>query len=122
MIKSELIELIKNKGARVGVIGLGYVGLPLATEFANKNFKVTGFEVDAVKVGKLNAGESYIGDVKAQQIKDIVAAGHLQATTDFDQLKDCDAIIICVPTPLRKTKEPDISFILSAAEEIRKRL
>ncbi len=122
MIKTELIELIRNKRARIGVIGLGYVGLPLATEFAGKEFNVTGFEVDAHKVATLNAGESYIGDVKAQIIKDTVDAGHLKATTDFDHLKECDAIIICVPTPLRKTKEPDISFILSAAEEIKQRL
>jgi UDP-N-acetyl-D-glucosamine dehydrogenase len=122
MIKTELIDLIKDRRARIGVIGLGYVGLPLAAEFASKGFNVTGFEVDTGKVAKLTAGESYIGDVKAQLIKDTVATGHLKATTDFEQLKDCDAIIICVPTPLRKTKEPDISFILSAAEEIRKRL
>lgn len=122
MIKTELIDLIQNKGAHIGVIGLGYVGLPLATEFAGKKFNVTGFEVDAHKVALLNAGESYIGDVKAQIIKDTVDAGHLKASTDFDYLKECDAIIICVPTPLRKTKEPDISFILSAAEEIKQRL
>jgi UDP-N-acetyl-D-glucosamine dehydrogenase len=122
MIKNEIINLIKNKSARVGVIGLGYVGLPLATEFASKGFNVTGFEVDTAKVAKLNAGESYIGDVKAKIINDTVAAGRLTATTDFDQLRECDAIVICVPTPLRKTKEPDISFILAAAEEIKKRL
>src|ERR1044071_3933238 len=122
MIKNELISLIKDKSARVGVIGLGYVGLPLATEFATKGLRATGFEVDASKVEKINSGESYIGDVKSESIKLNVDTGRLSATTDFGELKNCDAIIICVPTPLRKTKEPDVSYILAAAEEIQKRL
>lgn len=122
MINIELLKLIENKSARVGVIGLGYVGLPLATEFAGKGFKAIGFEVDQDKVAKINSGESYIGDVPSNLIKEPVSAGRLSATTDFDQLNDCDAIIICVPTPLRKTKEPDVSYILAAAEEIKKRL
>ena len=122
MIKTELINLITEKRARVGVIGLGYVGLPLATEFASKGFSAIGFEVDANKVEQINSGQSYIGDVASESIKEIVDAGRLKATTDFDHLKDCDAIIICVPTPLRKTKEPDVSFILAAAEEIKNRL
>jgi UDP-N-acetyl-D-glucosamine dehydrogenase len=122
MIKSEIIRLLENKSVRVGVIGLGYVGLPLATEFAGKGLKATGFEVDESKVARINAGESYIGDVDSSLVKEMVEAGRLSATTDFDTLKDCDAIIICVPTPLRKTKEPDVSFILAAADEIKKRL
>jgi UDP-N-acetyl-D-glucosamine dehydrogenase len=122
MIKNEIITLLENKSARVGVIGLGYVGLPLATEFAGKGFKATGFEVDESKAARINAGESYIGDVESSLVKDMVDAGCLRATTDFDELKDCDAVIICVPTPLRKTKEPDVSYILAAAEEIKKRL
>src|SRR5213080_976457 len=122
MIKDELINLIKDKHARVGVIGLGYVGLPLATEFAGKGLRATGFEVDATKVAKINSGESYIGDVKSETIKQNVDTDRLSATTDFGELKDCDAIIICVPTPLRKTKEPDVSYILAAAEQIRKNL
>src|SRR5712664_3908070 len=122
MIKNEIINLIKDQRARVGVIGLGYVGLPLATEFARGGFNAVGFEVDEGKVAEINAGRSYIGDVSPQLVKTSVDAGCLQATTDFDHLKDCDAIIICVPTPLRKTKEPDVSFILAAAEEIKKRL
>src|ERR1041385_1728769 len=105
MIKNELISLIKDKHARVGVIGLGYVGLPLATEFASKGFNAIGFEVDSNKVEQINSGQSYIGDVASESIKEAVDAGRLKATTDFDHLKDCDAIIICVPTPLRKTKE-----------------
>jgi len=122
MIKNELIDLIKDKGARVGVIGLGYVGLPLATEFATAGIRATGFEVDETKVAEINAGRSYIADVSSDTIKESVDAARLSATTDFDLLKECDAIIICVPTPLRKTKEPDVSFILAAAEEIKKRL
>jgi len=122
MIKNDLISLIKDKSARVGVIGLGYVGLPLATEFASQGFNAIGFEVDSNKVEQINSGQSYIGDVASNSIKETVDAGRLKATTDFDHLKDCDAIIICVPTPLRKTKEPDVSFILAAAEEIKKRL
>jgi len=122
MIKNEIINLIKDKRARVGVVGLGYVGLPLATEFGRNGFQATGFEVDERKAATINSGETYIGDVDSNLVKELVDAGRLRATTDFDQLKDCDAIIICVPTPLRKTKEPDVSFILAAAEEIKKRL
>jgi len=122
MIKNEIVNLIKERRARVGVIGLGYVGLPLATEFAGKGFKAIGFEVDESKAAQINAGRSYIGDVASEVIKKSVDSGHLRATTDFDHLKECDAIIICVPTPLRKTKEPDVSFIMAAAEEIQKRL
>jgi UDP-N-acetyl-D-glucosamine dehydrogenase len=122
MIKNEFINLVNEKRARVGVIGLGYVGLPLVTEFARNGIHGIGFEVDETKAAKINSGESYIGDVPSSQIKELVDAGKLQATTDFDHLKDCDAIIICVPTPLRKTKEPDVSFIMAAAEEIKKRV
>ena len=118
MIKNELINSIKNQRARVGVIGLGYVGLPLVTEFARGGFNGTGFEVDTEKAAKINGGDSYIGDVESSQVKELVDNGKLHATTNFDHLKDCDAIIICVPTPLRKTKEPDVSYILAAAEEI----
>jgi UDP-N-acetyl-D-glucosamine dehydrogenase len=122
LIKTQLIELINAQRARVAVIGLGYVGLPLATEFASRGFTVTGFEVDDKKAAEMNAGRSYIGDVDSEMIKQSVDAGRLSATTDFSQLKECDAIIICVPTPLRKTKEPDVSFILAAAEEVKKQL
>src|ERR1051326_7828885 len=122
MIKDELINLIKERRARVGVIGLGYVGLPLATEFAAKGLSVVGFEVDEKKTAEINAGRSYIGDVGSDFIRQSIDTGRLRATTDFDLLQECDAIIICVPTPLRKTKEPDISYILAAADEIKKRL
>jgi UDP-N-acetyl-D-glucosamine dehydrogenase len=122
MIKNEITRLIKDKRARVGVVGLGYVGLPLLTEFAGKGYDSIGFEVDEGKASQINAGQSYIGDVASSLVKELVDAGRLRATTAFDHLKECDAIIICVPTPLRKTKEPDVSFILAAAEEIKKRL
>ena len=122
MIKNEIINLITGQRARVGVIGLGYVGLPLLTEFAGKGYHTIGFEVDERKAAQINAGHSYIGDVDSSVVKGLVDAGRLRATTDFDHLKECDAIIICVPTPLRKTKEPDVSFILAAAEAIKQRL
>src|SRR2546423_187854 len=121
-MKNELISRITNKQAHVGVIGLGYVGLPLIVEFASKGFTGTGFEVDEAKANKINEGVSYIGDVSSQRLKQVVDAKRLRATTHFDHLSECDAIIICVPTPLRKTKEPDVSYILAAAEQITKRL
>src|SRR5258708_3068960 len=122
MIKNEIIDLIKDKRARVGVVGLGYVGLPLATEFARNGFKIIGFEVDERKAERINAGETYISEVDEWLVKESVKGRRLRATTDFANLKECDATIICVPTPLRKTKEPDVSFILAAAEEIKKHL
>lgn len=121
-MKNELIKLITDKKARIGVIGLGYVGLPLLVEFAARGFKGTGFEVDDRKANQINSGNSYIGDVQSAKVKELVAAERLHATTDFNHLSDCDAIIICVPTPLRKTKEPDVSYILAAAEQIKARL
>ncbi|MEJ7711416.1 MAG: nucleotide sugar dehydrogenase [Pyrinomonadaceae bacterium] len=122
MIKNELIKSIAEKRARIGVIGLGYVGLPLAVEFAQKGLHATGFEVDERKAALINAGESYIGDVPSSAVKELIDAKMLRATTDFSHLKDCDCIIICVPTPLRKTKEPDVSYILAASSEIAQRL
>jgi UDP-N-acetyl-D-glucosamine dehydrogenase len=122
MIKEQLTKLITQKGAHIGVIGLGYVGLPLLVEFAANGFQGTGFEVDQSKADQINEGRSYIGDVPAERVKQLVAEKRLRATTNFDDLSKCDAIIICVPTPLRKTKEPDVSYILAAAEQIQKRL
>src|SRR5256714_1525231 len=122
MVKEEIKNLINAKRARVGVIGLGYVGLPLAVEFARRGFPATGFEVDSKKADSINRGESYIGDISSDVLGEVVRGERLHATTDFDELSSCDAIIIGVPTPLRKTKEPDISYILAAATEIQSRL
>ena len=122
MVKEEIEGLIESGRARVGVIGLGYVGLPLAVEFARRGLRATGFEVDSAKAASVNRGESYIGDVPAAALKEAVSSERLRATTDFGELAGCDCIVICVPTPLRKTKEPDISYILAAAGEIRRRL
>jgi UDP-N-acetyl-D-glucosamine dehydrogenase len=118
MLKNQLIDLINNRNARIGVIGLGYVGLPLIVEFAMKGFDCIGFEVDESKADKVNQGGSYIVDVPAENVQRCVASGKLAATTDFSRLAECDVIIICVPTPLRKTKDPDMSYILKAGEEI----
>lgn len=120
--KHNLLEKIASRTARVGVIGLGYVGLPLVVEFAENGFESTGFEVDARKAEILNRGESYIPDVPTSEVARCVAANKLKATTDFSQLKDQDIIIICVPTPLRKTKDPDVSYILAASEKIKETL
>jgi len=122
MIKNEIKQRITDKKARVGVIGLGYVGLPLVVEYANKGFEGIGFEVDERKAKQINSGVSYIGDVPSGRVKEMVSQKRLRATTDFSHLAECDAIIICVPTPLRKTKEPDVSYILAAAEQITKNL
>ncbi|MCU1267015.1 MAG: nucleotide sugar dehydrogenase [Acidobacteria bacterium] len=122
MIKQELTRLVTEKGATVGVIGLGYVGLPLVVEFARNGFNAIGFEVDQSKADRINAGESYIGDIDSGAVKELVNDKRLRATTDFTDLQACDAIIICVPTPLRKTKEPDISYIMAAADQIKLRL
>jgi UDP-N-acetyl-D-glucosamine dehydrogenase len=115
---NELKSKIENKKANIGIIGQGYVGLPLAVEFAKAGFKVTGFDTDDKKVSSINKGVSYIMDVPAKDVKELVNSGKLKATTDTKLLNKMDTIIICVPTPLRKTKEPDISYILSASEAI----
>src|SRR5258705_7331688 len=101
---NHLLDRIRSRQAKVGVIGLGYVGLPLAVEFARAGFDVTGFDVDANKTAQINAGRSYIPDVAASDLADQVHAGRLRATTDMQALGDMDAIDICVPTPLRKTR------------------
>lgn len=113
-----LKDRIVEKKSRIGVIGLGYVGLPLAVEFAKKGFEVVGIDVDAARVGILNKKRSYILDVTNEDIRAIVEAGLFYATSDYKVVKKLDVIIICVPTPLRKTKEPDISYIVNATESI----
>lgn len=113
-----LKERITNRTAKVGVIGLGYVGLPLAVEFAAAGFDVTGIDVQASKVEQFNAGHSYVKDVADSTIGPLVRSGKLRATTDFSVITELDTIDICVPTPLRKTKDPDMSFVVSATEQI----
>jgi UDP-N-acetyl-D-glucosamine dehydrogenase len=115
-----LIEKLHGKEARVAILGLGYVGLPLAVVFGEAGFNVTGIDPDARKVDSLNKGVSYIPDVETDAIAALVKSGNLTATTDFSVLKDMDAVSICVPTPLRKTGDPDMSYILSATEELAK--
>ena len=117
-----LKDSIRNRTARVGVIGLGYVGLPLAVEFAKNGFDVTGFDVDVSKVEEINAGRSYILDVKTEDVADSVRAGRLRATTDMSHLRQMDVIDICVPTPLRKTKDPDLSYVVQAVDAVKAHL
>ncbi|MBO8151815.1 MAG: nucleotide sugar dehydrogenase [Candidatus Marinimicrobia bacterium] len=116
----DLKEKIKNKSAKVGIIGLGYVGLPLAMEFAKEGFSVVGIDVSREKVDKLNQGENYIIDVNDNDLKWAIEKRLFRATTDYSVIKNVDAISICVPTPLRKTKDPDVSFIIAATEELAK--
>jgi UDP-N-acetyl-D-glucosamine dehydrogenase len=113
-----LSHKIAGKRARVGIVGLGYVGLPLAVEFAKAGFSVTGIDISAEKVNRVNAGDSYIGDIPSETLAPLVASGRLRATTDFSAVLELDTINICVPTPLRKTKDPDMSFIVSSCQEI----
>ena len=121
-MKEQLLNKIKNKDIIVGVVGLGYVGLPLAVEKAKAGFKTIGFDVQKKKVDMVNEGVNYIGDVVDDDLKRIVEAGMLQATSDFSFVKDVDFIAICVPTPLDKHQQPDISYVRSSAEEIAKHM
>jgi UDP-N-acetyl-D-glucosamine dehydrogenase len=112
----ELLQRIADKRARIGIIGLGYVGLPLAVEFARAGFHVVGYDVDERKTSALNKGVSYIPDVPTEHVAEIVKAGRFHATTDSAALADVDVIDICVPTPLRKTKDPDMTYVVQAVE------
>ena len=118
--KDALIEKLQNKTASVAVLGLGYVGLPFATVFAEAGFNVVGIDPDVSKIEKLNEGVSYIQDVPTELVARLVENGKLKATTDFSALTDADAVSICVPTPLRKTGDPDLSFILAVTSELAK--
>src|SRR5512147_781934 len=119
-IKETLIKNLKEKKARIGILGLGYVGLPLAVVFAEAGFHVTGIDPDSRKADSVNKGVSYIPDVKTEAVAKLVTSGYLTATTEFSILKEMDAVSICVPTPLRQTGDPDMSFILSATDELAK--
>jgi UDP-N-acetyl-D-glucosamine dehydrogenase len=118
MAAETLLERIVARSTRIGIIGLGYVGLPLAVEFAKAGFEVVGFDVDASKVSQINAGRSYIPDVSTSELSAVVAGGKLTATTDMTRLGEMDVVDICVPTPLRKTKDPDLSYIVKAVEAV----
>jgi UDP-N-acetyl-D-glucosamine dehydrogenase len=122
MTTMNLLDRIRSKQAKVGVIGLGYVGLPLAVEFARAGFHVSAIDVDAGKVARINQGDSYIPDVPAAELAAVVKAGLLRATSEFDALQDVDVIDICVPTPLRKTRDPDLSFVVRAVEAVARHL
>ena len=121
-MKNKLLKKIREKEIQVGVVGLGYVGLPLAVEKAKAGFKTIGFDVQKQKVDMVNAGHNYIGDVVDSDLKKLVDAGTLSATTDFSFIRDVDFIAICVPTPLDKHQEPDISYVKYSAEAIAKYL
>ena len=118
----QLKKKFQDRTVKAGVVGLGYVGLPLAVEFAKEGIHVTGIDLDARKTEAITAGRSYIQDVSTESLAPLVASGHLRATTDFAIIHELDTINICVPTPLRKTKDPDMSFIDAASREIAKYL
>jgi len=115
---STLLEKIKSKVAKVGVIGLGYVGLPLAVEKAKAGFCVLGFDIQPEKVDKINRGENYIGDVVPEELFTLSQNGHLSATGDFSRIRECDVVTICVPTPLDEFKQPDLSYVVNTAKTI----
>ena len=117
-LAADLLERLKSRQARIGVVGLGYVGLPLAVEFGKAGLTTVGIDLDQRKVDEVNAGRSYIPDVPTADVASLKQAGKLSATTDFSIVADLDTINICVPTPLRKTKDPDMSYVVSAAERI----
>jgi UDP-N-acetyl-D-glucosamine dehydrogenase len=116
----ELREKIDSRQAHVGVVGLGYVGLPLAVEFAEAGFSVVGIDIDASKVDSINRGESYVQDVPTSVLQPLVRQGKIRASTDFAEVANMDTVNICVPTPLRKTKDPDMSYIVNSCQEIAK--
>src|SRR6266581_6466929 len=118
MSESRLADRIRNGSARVTVIGQGYVGLPLAVEFARAGFNTTGLDTDLDRVIALNAGQSYTPDVDSELLKTVIEAGRYEATSEASTLERSDVVIICVPTPLRKSKDPDISFVVAAAENV----
>ena len=117
---SDLEKKLQSKQARVGVVGLGYVGLPLVVEFANAGYTVIGIDIDEKKVDAINRGESYIQDISSEALAPLVKSGKVKATSDFSIVSSLDTIDICVPTPLRKTKDPDMSYIVNACQSMAK--
>ncbi|OGP35334.1 MAG: UDP-N-acetyl-D-glucosamine dehydrogenase [Deltaproteobacteria bacterium GWC2_65_14] len=118
----DLLSRIRRKEFTAAVVGLGYVGLPLAVEFAEAGIPVIGIDSDGAKIRAIRAGKSYIGDVSSESLRAVVEAGRLRATSDYSALAEADTVNICVPTPLRKTKDPDLSYVVSAAEQVAKYL
>jgi UDP-N-acetyl-D-glucosamine dehydrogenase len=118
----ELVDKIKNKNAKVGIIGLGYVGLPLALAFSKSGFDVYGFDIDRKKIDTLQAGRSYIQHIDFKKICEVIDEGKFKPITDFDLLKDTDCIIICVPTPLNRNREPDLSYVFDTTRTVAKHL
>jgi len=118
MSKQQLVDRLSNRTAHIGIIGLGYVGLPLAVAFAEVGFQVTGLDLDTRKVDSLNRGVSYIPDIPTEQIAPLIKSGKLRATSSYADLRTADAVSICVPTPLRKTKDPDMSYVISATNSL----
>lgn len=116
--KQALLDKLASREAIVGIVGLGYVGLPLAVEFAENGFRVVGLDVSADKVASINQGVSYIPDIPTAQVQRLVAAGRLRATTDYAEFADVDTVSICVPTPLRKTKDPDMSYVIQSVDAV----
>lgn len=121
-LKDNLMLKLKNKKAKLGVVGLGYVGLPLAVEKAKAGYKVIGFDVQSKKVDMVNSGDNYIGDIVNEDLKKLVSDGQLTATTDFSFVKEVDTVCICVPTPLDIYKQPDLSYVVSSTESVAKYL
>ena len=117
-LKNDLLKKIADKTAVVGIVGLGYVGLPLAVEMAEAGYKTIGFDVQSKKVDSVNAGHNYIGDIVGDKLKNMVETGYLRATSDFDFISGVDAVAICVPTPLDKYQQPDISYVKSSTESV----
>jgi UDP-N-acetyl-D-glucosamine dehydrogenase len=117
-----LLERIQSKDCKIGIIGQGYVGLPLALVFVEAGFPVIGLDLDKVKVAALNRGESYIKHIGSERVSDALETGRFSASADFDDLSMCEAVLICVPTPLGPHREPDLSFVLDSSREVAKRL
>ncbi|MEQ9210683.1 MAG: NAD(P)-binding domain-containing protein, partial [Pseudomonadales bacterium] len=121
-LAQDLLKKIKQSSANVGVIGLGYVGLPLVELFCRQEFSVVGFDIDDAKVDRLNAGESYIGHIPSETVAGLVSDHQFEATNNFDRLKEVDIIVCCVPTPLTRHREPDLTAIIATTEAILPRL
>ena len=119
---SELIANIVDRSAKVGVVGLGYVGLPLAVEKAKVGFSVLGIEKNAVRANAVNAGDNFIGDVDDAELQEIVSSKKLCAEVDFANIAECDVVVICVPTPLTKNLAPNLDYVISVTKELAKYL